>query len=79
MRPTQNKRYFADDLFKCIFLNENILISKNYLRFIPKGSINNIPAFLSDNGLTLTRRQATVWNNDDYFADAYMRNSASMS
>ena len=36
---------FQDDIFKCIFLNENELISiKISLKFVPKGQINNIPA-----------------------------------
>ena len=36
----------ADDIFKCIFLNENIWIwVKILLKFDPKGPINNIPAF----------------------------------
>ena len=29
LRPWQNARHFADDIFKCIFLNENIWISIN--------------------------------------------------
>ena len=33
------------DIFKCIFLNENIWISINIsLKFVPKCRINNIPA-----------------------------------
>ena len=44
LRPRQNGRLFADDTFKRIFLNENIRIStKNSLKFVPKGLINNIP------------------------------------
>ena len=44
LRPRQNGRQFADGIFKCIFLNENVLISiKVSLKFIPKGQINNIP------------------------------------
>ena len=27
LRPRQNDRLFADDIFKCIFLNENVWIS----------------------------------------------------
>ena len=47
LRPRQNGRQFADDIFKCIFLNENILIPiKISLTFVPKGSINNIPALV---------------------------------
>ena len=45
--PGQNGRHFADDIFKCIFLNENARISLNIsLKFIPKVRINNIPAFV---------------------------------
>ena len=44
-RPRQNCRHFPDDIFKCIFFNENVLISINIsLKFVPKGKINNIPA-----------------------------------
>ena len=47
LRPRQNGRLFADDTFKCIFLNENIWISiKISLKFIPKGLINNIQALV---------------------------------
>ena len=43
LRPRQNGRHFADDIFKCIFLNENISVSiKILLKFVPKGPINNI-------------------------------------
>ena len=47
LRPRQNGRHFADDIFKCIFLNENIWISIQIsLKFVPKGPINNIPALV---------------------------------
>ena len=47
LRPTQNGRHFADDIFKCIFLNENVWISiKISLKFVPKGPINKIPALV---------------------------------
>ena len=47
LRPRQNGRLFADDTFKCIFLNENIrILIKISLRFVPKGLINNIPALV---------------------------------
>ena len=47
LRSRQNGRLFADDVFKCIFLNENVLILiKISLKFIPKGPINNIPALV---------------------------------
>ena len=47
LRPRQNGRHFADDIFKCIFMNENVWISsKISLKFVPKGPINNIPALV---------------------------------
>ena len=47
LRPRQDGRHFADDIFKYIFLNENVLISiKISLKFVPKGQINNIPALV---------------------------------
>ena len=47
LRYRQNGRYFADVIFKCIFLNANASISlKISLKFVPKGSIDNIPALV---------------------------------
>ena len=47
LRPRQNGRHFADDIFKCIFLNENAWISLKFsLKFVPKGPINNNPALV---------------------------------
>ena len=46
-RPRQNRHCFADDIFKWIFLNENIRISINIsLKYVPKGQINNILALV---------------------------------
>ena len=43
----QNGRHFADDIFKCIFLNENVWIPIEIsMRFVPNGPINNIPALV---------------------------------
>ena len=46
-RPRYNGRHFADNIFKRIFLHENvrisIWISQN---FVPKGPINNIPTLV---------------------------------
>ena len=37
LKPRQNCRHFADDIFKCIFLNENVWISfKISMKFVPK-------------------------------------------
>ena len=47
LRPRQNGRHFADDILKCIFLNENVWIPIEFsLKFVPKGPIDNIPAFV---------------------------------
>ena len=47
LRLKQNGRRFADDVFKCIFLNENVcILIKISLKFVPKGPINNIPALV---------------------------------
>ena len=47
LRPRQNRRHFTDDIFKCIFLNENVWIPiKISLKFVPKGAIINIPALV---------------------------------
>ena len=43
LRPRQICRHFEDDVFKCIFLNENAWISLN---FVPKFRIDNIPALV---------------------------------
>ena len=44
LRPRQDGRRFPDDIFKSIFLNENVWISiRISLKFVAKGSINNIP------------------------------------
>ena len=47
LRPGQNGWHFLDNIFKCIFLNENVWIPiKISLKFVPKGPINNIPALV---------------------------------
>ena len=44
LRPRQNGRHFADDIFECIFLNENVWMSiKISLKFVHQDPINNIP------------------------------------
>ena len=51
----------ADDTFNCKSVNENVLILiKISLKFVPKGPINNIPVFGSDNALAQSRRQAII-------------------
>ena len=62
LRPKQNGRHIPDDIFKHIFLIENVWISiKISLKFVHKGPIDNNPA---DNGLVRNRLQAIIWTND---------------
>ena len=47
LRLRQNGRHFPDDIFNCIFLNENVRISIQFsLKFVPKGSVDNKPALV---------------------------------
>ena len=47
LRPRQNGRHFPDDIFKWIFLNENVwILIEISLKFVPKGQINNIPVLV---------------------------------
>ena len=75
LRQRQNGRRFADETFKCIFLNENVRISIAIsLKFVPKGPINNIPALVQimawrrsgnkplSEPICVTRPQWVNWN-----------------
>ena len=45
--PGQNGRHFANDIFKCTFVNKNVLISKkNWLKIVLKGPIDNTTALV---------------------------------
>ena len=45
--PWQNARHFADDIFKCIFLNEIVwILLQISLKFVPKVRINSNPALV---------------------------------
>ena len=45
--PGQNSRLFADDIFRCIFVNEKFCISiRISLKFVPKGPIDNTWALI---------------------------------
>ena len=47
LRSRQNGRRFPDDIFKCIFLNENLWISLQISpKFVLNVRINNIPALV---------------------------------
>ena len=45
--PWQNGCHFSDNIFKSIYLNENVwILIKISLTFVPKGPIYNIPALV---------------------------------
>ena len=47
LRPRQNGRHFTNNIFNCIFLNENVSISiRISLKFVPKSLNNNIPTLV---------------------------------
>ena len=60
LRLRQSGRHFPDDIFNCIFFNDNLWILITIpLKFAPEGPIYNVRA----NGLVPTRQQAIIWAN----------------
>ena len=61
LRPIQNGHHFADDILRCLFLNENVWFSiKISPKFVPKGPINDIPELVR----IMAWCQAIIWAND---------------
>ena len=61
----QNGRQFADDIFKCIFLHENVRVSiKSSLKLVPEGPVDKISALVRIMALSPDRRQAIIWIKD---------------
>ena len=80
LTPRQNGRHFPDDIFKCIFLNENVgILITISLKFFTKWANHQYSSICSDKDLALSKRQAIIWTNDVWFNYAYMRHSASIS
>ena len=45
--PGQNGRHFADDIFRCIFMNGKFcILIKISIKFVPKGATDNNPALV---------------------------------
>ena len=62
--PGQNGCHFADNIFRCIFVNEKFcILIKISLKFVPKGPIWS--SIGSDNGLAPIQRQVIIWTNTD--------------
>ena len=65
LKSRWNSRQFADDIFKSIFVNENVWISINIShKFLPKGQINNILALVQIMTWRRPGQQAIIWTND---------------
>ena len=80
LRPRQNRRHFANDVFKCNFLNENVWIPiKNSLKFVPKCPINNLPALIQIMARGQTGDKPISEPMMTQYNDAYMCHSTSMS
>ena len=61
---------FADEIVKCIFVNEKFSISiRIYLEYVPKGPINNKTALVK----VMAWRQPLLWLKLTQFVDAYIR------
>ena len=76
LRFEQEGRPFADAVFKLIFLNENYyVLSHIFLKFVPKGSVYNEPAFATTyylnqwwpNSLSTTQASPGPWFNIKLF------------
>ena len=79
LKPRQIGRHFADDIFKGIFLNENVWIpTKMPLKIVPKGPINNLQHWFRQ-GLGAVQATSQYLNQWWLVTDASMRHSASMS
>ena len=80
MRLRQNGRQFAADIFKYIFLNENIWISIDIsLKFIPKGPIENISALVHIMAWRWIGNKALSESMVVLFTDTYMSHSISIN
>ena len=55
----------ADDIFKCIFLNENYRIPTNFTEICSHESNWHKASTGSGNGLAPNRRQAIIWTIAD--------------
>ena len=69
LRPRQDSRHFADDDFKCIFVNEFFFVLFKFsLKFIHWGSIYNKSALFYLMPVRITNRHpASFWTNDGLF------------
>ena len=76
----QNGRLFADDIFKCILMNEKFcILIKISLKFVPKGLIDNKTALVQVMAWHRTGNKPLPEPMLIKFTDAYMRHQGEMS
>ena len=75
LRATQSLRQFNDDIFTCIFLNENIYFDYEFPEVCYQGSNLQYSTIGSNNGLAPSRREAIIWTNGGL--STHMRHPAS--
>ena len=74
LRPRQNSRHFAADIFKVIFVYENYcILNEISLAFVPCGSINNKPELVENfprgkerAGYPVHSQYGVSWNSGDH-------------
>ena len=80
LRLRQNGRHFTDNIFKCIFLNENFRILIRFsLKFVLKGPIHNKSALIQVMACYLFSTKPLPETMLMQFTDAYMHHLAPMS
>ena len=72
--PEQHGRHFADDIFRCIFVNEKFCIAIQIsLKFVPKGQIDYKSALVQVMAWRRTGDKPLPEPMLTQFTDAYMR------
>ena len=80
LRPRQHVCRFTDNIFKCIFFNENCcILIKMSLKFVPKDSVNKTPALVQIMAWRRTGDKPLSKPMLVCFIDGCIRYSASMS
>ena len=71
--PRQNGHFFADDIFRFIFVNQKFCsLIKISLKFVPQCPIDNNPALFLDYGLAPNKQQAIIWTNAELTTVEYV-------
>ena len=78
--PGQSGRHFADDILKCIFMNEKLyILIQISLKFAPGGPIDNTTALVQVMAWCRTGNKPLPESLLTRFTDAYMQHYGQMS